>query len=74
LILIIFYIFTGEENFLKKVFLPPNPHLSKTLKRGGYFFVKINAFDRRAINVHAAPTRESFGQAFSKACGFGQSP
>jgi hypothetical protein len=45
LILIIFYIFTGEENFLKKVFLPPNPHLSKTLKRGGYFFAVMSAFD-----------------------------
>jgi hypothetical protein len=57
LILIVFYIFTGEENFLKKVFLSPNPHLSKALKRGGYFFVKINALDGRANNVRTALER-----------------
>ena len=50
------------------------PHLSKTLKLGAYFFAIIIAFDRRTIDVRTAPTRESFGQAFSKACGFGQSP
>jgi hypothetical protein len=35
----------GEENFLKKAFLPPNPYLSKTLKREAYFFAIIIAFD-----------------------------
>ena len=27
----------GEENFLKEAFLPPYPHLSRTLKKGGFF-------------------------------------
>ena len=46
--------FRGEENFLKKLFFPV-PHLSKTLKRGGYFFAVIIALDRRTHNVRTAP-------------------
>ena len=63
----------GEENFLKKAFLPPPPSF-KNLETWGYFFAIIIAFDRRTIDVRTALTRESFGQAFSKVCGFGQSP
>jgi hypothetical protein len=44
-------VFMGEENFLKKAFLPPNPHLSKTLKCGGLFFAIMTALDGRASNV-----------------------
>ena len=31
----------GEENFLKEAFLPPYPHLSRTLKRGDIFYIYI---------------------------------
>ena len=41
--------FAGEENFLKKVFLPPNPHLSKTFKRK-YYFGLHSAFKRIKLN------------------------
>ena len=36
--LVWFDVFMGEENFLKKAFLPPNPQLSKTLKQRGLGF------------------------------------
>jgi hypothetical protein len=35
----------GEENFLKKAFLPPHPQLSKTLKLGFYFFAVMPALN-----------------------------
>ena len=56
-----------EESF------SPHP-FQRTLDVEFYFFAIIIALDDRAINVRTAPTSESFGQAFSKACGFGQSP
>ena len=52
---------TEEENFLKKVFLPPYPHLSKTLKLGGYFFTIISALDGQTTYVRTVPECESFG-------------
>ena len=64
----------GEGNFLKEVFLPPHPYPSRTLKLGFYFFAVIPALNRRTHNVRTTPKCESFGQAFSKACGFGQRP
>ena len=64
----------GEGNFLKEAFLPPNPQPSRTLKLGDYFFAIITALNRRTYYVRTVPKCESFGQAFSKACGFGQSP
>ena len=48
------YLMRGKKT-LKKAFLPPNPHLSKILKRGAYFFVIITSLDRRTINVRTAP-------------------
>ena len=56
-----------EESF------SPHP-FQRTLDVEFYFFAIIIAFDGRANSVRTAPTQESFGQAFSKACGFGQSP
>ena len=64
----------GEENFLKKAFLSPNPQPSRTLKLGFYFFAIIPTFNDGTHNLRTAPKCESFGQAFSKACGFGQRP
>ena len=49
--------FRGEENFLKKAFLPPYPHLSKTLKLGAIFFAIIIALDRRIHNARTAYKR-----------------
>ena len=60
--------YVGEGNFLKKVFLPPHPYPSKTFKRD-YFFDLHSALDGSAHYVRIKPTYESFGQAFSKACG-----
>ena len=53
----------GEENFLEeKVFLPPYPYLSKTLKMGFLFFMFICVFTGRAHK----PQLESFRPPFSK--------
>ena len=56
----------GEENFLKKAFLPPNPHLSKTLKRGGIFFAIIPALNGRTAYVRTIPRAKVFSQVFFK--------
>jgi hypothetical protein len=51
----LFFIFSWwEENFLKKAFFPPHPHLSKTLQLGAYFFAIISALDGRTHNVRTA--------------------
>ena len=57
----------GEENFLKKAFLPRTPSF-KNFETGGLFFIVISTLDGRTHNVRTAPKYESFGQAFSKAC------
>ena len=52
-------------------------YVSKKADKGVLLFMgsaTIIALDRRDNNVRTIPTQESFGQAFSKACGFGQSP
>ena len=67
------YVKAGEGNFLKEAFLPRTPSF-KNFETGGYFFAVITAFNARTAYVRTAPKCESFGQAFSKACGFGQSP
>ena len=64
--------FNSGKTFLKESF-SPNP-FQRTLHGGFYFFAIISALDGLIIDVRAAPTQESFGQAFSKACGSGQSP
>ena len=45
-----FVFFVGEENFLKKAFLPPHPQLSKTFKQGEEFFILHCAFDQTKLN------------------------
>ena len=49
----------GEENFLKKAFLPRTPSF-KNFETGGYFFAIITALDGRTTNVRTAPKLESF--------------
>jgi hypothetical protein len=63
----------GEENFLKKAFLPRTPSF-KNFETGVWGFIVIIALNARTAYVRTTPKFESFGQAFSKACGFGQRP
>ena len=61
-----FMFFRGEENFLKKAFLPPNPHLSKTLKLG--FEIYCNFCAQRSNNLcsHCTQARKFLVKFFSK--------
>ena len=59
-------VFMGEENFLKKAFLPPNPQLSKTLKQGFYFFIIILCAYWLSVLCSRKPMFESFRPPFSK--------
>ena len=36
----------GGRKLLERSFLPPYPHLSRTLKRGAFFCFERSAFDR----------------------------
>ena len=52
-------VFVGEENFLKKAFLPPHPQFSKTFKRN-FIFGLHRAFDRCAFMGERAMCAKTF--------------
>ena len=54
--------FVGEENFLKKAFLPPYPYLSKTLKMGVIFLRLFLCLSVERTN----PSLKVFSQVFFK--------
>ena len=66
--------FRGERKLLERSFPFPTPLSFKNFETGVLFFVTMPALNARTTYVRTAPEFESFGQAFSKACGFGQSP
>ena len=62
-----FIIYVGEVNFFnEKVFLPPHPYPSKTLKQGFYFFMMICALIGRTYTVRTNPRPKVFSQVFFK--------